>query len=183
VQLQSPCRSELARDALEYAAGHQAPRVINSLASQLLRRFAAAFECRVRLQSPCRSELARDALEYAAGHQAHRVINSLASQLLRRFAAGFECRARVQSPCRSELARDALEYAAGHQAPRVIIDDHREQARSQRLYDDYLFRRSPHPANPLTYLLTLSPLCFYKDACCTTTYNNCSTKKSKNKEW
>ncbi len=48
----------------------------------------------------------------------------------------------------------------GIRLPRVIVDDHRDgatirQARSYELYDDYLFRRSPYPANPLTYLLTL----------------------------
>ncbi|RAI69363.1 hypothetical protein DOZ80_14530 [Pseudomonas fluorescens] len=36
--------------------------------------------------------------------------------------------------CRSELAREKPESSAGYQAPRVIVDRHREQARSYRLF-------------------------------------------------
>ncbi len=38
-------------------------------------------------------------------------------------------------PCRSELARDEHENDAGIQDASVIVDDHREQARSCRFYN------------------------------------------------
>uniref|UniRef100_UPI001CBB48A7 hypothetical protein n=1 Tax=Pseudomonas sp. BF-RE-29 TaxID=2832378 RepID=UPI001CBB48A7 len=44
------------------------------------------------------------------------------------------CSAGADTPCRSEPARDKPENAAGYLPTSVIVDDHRERARSYKVF-------------------------------------------------